>query len=890
MGRQTEEAMPPLFSTVGSFLAAFQTKVQTNMLAGLPISVMLPLGAVIVSLATIYGFSFGWSWLESLRLLSSSWGPLFAIALAIFAFALAAAALDGLSTTLQGLFAGEWAGSVLRDLHDPLVARHQREWDAQHDRYEAFDRLRRNLAESRNQQSLVATRRLPMHSTLTAADVRVEASSTPTPGALDRRAQIIGGITVNAIAEGQPISRDDLLTAPDCTWVYGMPRVQVPITESVGPIAPQPGDVVYLFGPATDGEKLLNPGGSLVLAVADSAAPSAPSAPPPATQVKATEKETGSDETPGATSRANGQQAAPQPSVRQPEGGLKLTLAVEPRVERALRDPPPTLRVSPRFSSVSECLGDDTPRTRRWIGHVPRSPESHDGPAASPVPESGELLRIEFKPESSNVVERACFVELIDGGCVVALTPEDAATFDTEVDNVGNLASPPIRFGRNAAQRDLVGRRWKSVAYSMDSKLSSADLEDACAVGFVVEVGPKAGRTRVSSAGWLEKIVPDEDDVRHGADNHTDELVEAGKLKTLHLRVEDRLPAYGTITGIWTEKAVTPQALSRLEDALAGLLSENAPSASDDDVETWICSRSTQDDWFKEIQNNPDARDEDDKLVERLYRPADLLRECCAKLDLLRLLHPPGYQTAGLAATTILEHARSSLQTLVEGGICVLEYAADEAHRNLRIYYPAHEAALAPTIIGNTLRAVDSYADEMYQMDAGLVLPRLSGLATISAQPKLAAAQDQLKLMEWCAVGAGAVAVVGTAIAFGGRLVWLSPFVWLAASASCWLSYRGASSAARELARQMRLQIDLHRGDLLNAFGLLPAKPITARQERALWEQIHRWLEYGIPLPDQYAYTLKAGSDSTGANRPSGSSEDATKPAATSSAKVDGTR
>ena len=136
--------------------------------------------------------------------------------------------------------------------------------------------------------------------------------------------------------------------------------------------------------------------------------------------------------------------------------------------------------------------------------------------------------------------------------------------------------------------------------------------------------------------------------------------------------------------------------------------------------------------------------------------------------------------------------------------------------------------------------------------------------------------------MEWCTAGAMVVATFGAALALFGRLPWAPTVVWVAGSASAWLSYRAACSAARDVARHTRMQIDLRRADVLGMFGLLSEKPITARQERAVWEALHQWLEYSQPLPDQYGYMLK------GAPIAAASSEHAAQPT-TDSASPSGT-
>lgn len=163
--------------------------------------------------------------------------------------------------------------------------------------------------------------------------------------------------------------------------------------------------------------------------------------------------------------------------------------------------------------------------------------------------------------------------------------------------------------------------------------------------------------------------------------------------------------------------------------------------------------------------------------------------------------------------------------------------------------FPADEAELLPTRLGNAMRSAETRAGASYGLDAVVIWPRLYPLLSETVRAVVDDRRDQLDLSaRLCAVFASAALVsFGLLVAHG----W-----WLAVPAGClvlaWLAYRGTVAAAVAYGEGIRTAFDLHRFDLMSALHLpLPAKRSDERESN---EDLSAFLLQDWPVEFTYEH------------------------------------
>jgi hypothetical protein len=150
---------------------------------------------------------------------------------------------------------------------------------------------------------------------------------------------------------------------------------------------------------------------------------------------------------------------------------------------------------------------------------------------------------------------------------------------------------------------------------------------------------------------------------------------------------------------------------------------------------------------------------------------------------------------------------------------------------------PSESDALAPTALGNALRAAADYPWHVYEMDGVFWWARLKPLLPSAFSAAWAQAQAPmmglLNLSLACVgLGLGAVIVVGVLdrqVALG--VLWLVAGLVLAR-----LCYVAAVREAGQVGTLIRVAFDLYRSTILQQLGV--TEPTDLAKERALWQQL----------------------------------------------------
>lgn len=164
---------------------------------------------------------------------------------------------------------------------------------------------------------------------------------------------------------------------------------------------------------------------------------------------------------------------------------------------------------------------------------------------------------------------------------------------------------------------------------------------------------------------------------------------------------------------------------------------------------------------------------------------------------------------------------------------------ARNAYEYAQSSLPAQQR-LMPTRLGNILRHAEDTAGQRYGLDTVLVIPRLMPYLPASVSESLADSRLQLDVsvrfcLVWLAASTGSLAILAR---FPAWLFVPAVFYLLA-----WLSYRSACGAADGYGLMLKVAIDLHRFDLLEALHvpLPPTYPDELRQNRALMRILAGW-------------------------------------------------
>jgi hypothetical protein len=249
-----------------------------------------------------------------------------------------------------------------------------------------------------------------------------------------------------------------------------------------------------------------------------------------------------------------------------------------------------------------------------------------------------------------------------------------------------------------------------------------------------------------------------------------------------------------------------------------------------------------------ELEDAPTTR-----LLERDYPDAALntLAEAAfTTLVLIDLMDRPEAKWAALRSRA--RDLSRRFNDILKRAFDEVEYRLDQERKQFRLYYPRDGAAVAPTAIGNVMRAVDSFADRLYGLDATLVLPRLQAVMGADALERLRNAQERMELLQWGCIGALVVRFVGTPImAKVGEQPLPALLIWVSALLVAWLLYRAALQAALGYAEALRLSFDYERGKVLEWLGISVPEPVNKTQEVKIWSNVQQWWEYG-KAPNNY--------------------------------------
>lgn len=173
--------------------------------------------------------------------------------------------------------------------------------------------------------------------------------------------------------------------------------------------------------------------------------------------------------------------------------------------------------------------------------------------------------------------------------------------------------------------------------------------------------------------------------------------------------------------------------------------------------------------------------------------------------------------------------------------------------QRLKSEFPGNRTSVLPTRFGNVIRSFEDYPRRQYGISAITVWPRL--IAKIDKE--YAAAVDDSKTSLDFMMNGSALAGVFAAALLALGLVHRAPLAdrgrlaaWLAQVAASavlsYLMYVGATNRAAAYGSKIKSAFDLYRWALLKQLGYQYA-PSTVEDERALWENISRFMIYGAP-------------------------------------------
>jgi hypothetical protein len=140
--------------------------------------------------------------------------------------------------------------------------------------------------------------------------------------------------------------------------------------------------------------------------------------------------------------------------------------------------------------------------------------------------------------------------------------------------------------------------------------------------------------------------------------------------------------------------------------------------------------------------------------------------------------------------------------------------ALKENARDTLNRYPAEPAHMMPTSLGNVLRMAETHAGDRYGLSTPIMFPRLYPFISARLDGEL---REQTNVLDSASV---------FTLLFTGLSVCSSPLIWrldgwsfvpLAMIACAGVAYRGACTAALNVAQQQATAFDLHRFEMLAA-------------------------------------------------------------------------
>ncbi len=233
-------------------------------------------------------------------------------------------------------------------------------------------------------------------------------------------------------------------------------------------------------------------------------------------------------------------------------------------------------------------------------------------------------------------------------------------------------------------------------------------------------------------------------------------------------------------------------------------------------------------------------------LVARWQRlgaaPADAQSGDEALADLGRKVRQASLVTAPVAGAEERKQLAmlvTSLQEAVERRIEEVRAQRAVLHFRLSRYFPQH-AVLAPTRLGNAMRAIDTYSRPRYGLDLATIWPRLQSLLPAETLSWLGQAGTAFELMitlsALSALFGVALGVYLAVISSSPQAAAVSAIVLAGSLGLSWVCYRNAVEAAVAYGERVRSTVDLHRFRVLEAMRL--PQPESLAEEELQWRRV----------------------------------------------------
>ncbi len=163
--------------------------------------------------------------------------------------------------------------------------------------------------------------------------------------------------------------------------------------------------------------------------------------------------------------------------------------------------------------------------------------------------------------------------------------------------------------------------------------------------------------------------------------------------------------------------------------------------------------------------------------------------------------------------------------------------------------YPIDEGQIAPTLLGNALRAFETYGMHRYQLDSQALWSELYVVIPKTLQDEIAGSRVVTDIFVAMVYLTAVYGVLALGIAAEGYL--MNPHQLdrhlliegcLVSFLGPWISYRFAVSSTNYWSGTVRAAVNLGRPRLVEAFGL--AMPVTLYEERKMWSLLTRFVTY----------------------------------------------
>lgn len=207
----------------------------------------------------------------------------------------------------------------------------------------------------------------------------------------------------------------------------------------------------------------------------------------------------------------------------------------------------------------------------------------------------------------------------------------------------------------------------------------------------------------------------------------------------------------------------------------------------------------------------------------------------------------------------------SHLQDEVERRLQAVRAERAVIHYRLSRYFPQH-AVVAPTRLGNAMRAVETYGRPRYGLDMATIWPRLQPLLPAETVSWLEQAGVAFELMLTLSALSGlfgtALGVYLAVISSSAQAATVAAVVIAGSLLLSWACYRNAVEAAVTYGERVRSVVDLHRFKVLDAMSL--SRPENLADEDLQWRRVCGLLDRSDradPAAWRYQQPAKEGGD-----------------------------